>query len=91
MKFFHHAAPWRLVGRAPVKTAVLWIAGTVIKLRNAPMFLLNRCPTQDEVQKLNQSRILAEKFCHVENFLDGKFFCARYSLPNRTRCQVPRL
>ncbi len=29
MKFFHHAAPWRLVGRAPVKTAVLWIAGTV--------------------------------------------------------------
>jgi hypothetical protein len=54
---------------------------TVTKLRNAPMFIAEPLPNlQTKLKKQNQSRILAEKFCDVENFLAENFLRSLFIL-----------
>ena len=56
------------------------------------MFVAEPLPNvKTKLEKQNQSRILAEKICDVENFSTKIFSANAIHLPNRERCQVPRL
>jgi hypothetical protein len=60
MKFFHRAAPWRLVMERPLKTAVLGFVERLFYCGMCPF--VRRAEKNNEAQFEDQSGILAQNF-----------------------------
>jgi hypothetical protein len=88
MKYFHHAAPWRLVSERPFLLP-LWSSWTVNFTAECACFLVAAAKFH-EAQKQDQSCILAQIFLLCGNLRSGIFARTPIQNLNRSGCQVPR-
>ena len=90
MKYFHHAALWRLVSERLLRLPFYGDSGTVNFTAECAVF--DALPKKfNEAEKQNQSGILAQKILATEKSSRRKFSVMFIHHLNPSCCQVPCL